>query len=54
MSKIAADEDHGGNTLRKVVDYFAHLCKDGTFYNKIKEKDLAFASSGYLEKNRMA
>lgn len=50
MSKIAADEDHGGNTLRKVVDYFAHLCKDGTFYNKIKEKDLAFASSGYLEK----
>ena len=50
MSKIAADEIHGGNTLRKVVDYFAHLCKDGTFYNKIKEKDQVFASSGYLNK----
>ena len=50
MSKIAADEIHGGNTLRKVIDYFAHLCKDGTFYNKIKEKDIAFASSGYLNK----
>ena len=50
MSKIAADEIHGGNTLRKVIDYFAHLCKDGTFFNKIKEKDLAFANSGYLSK----
>lgn len=50
MSKTAADEIHGGNTLRKVIDYFAHLCKDGTFYNKIKEKDLAFANSGYLGK----
>lgn len=50
MSKIAADEIHGGNTLRKVIDYFAHLCKDGTFYNKIKEKDLVFANSGYLNK----
>ncbi len=50
MSKIAADEVHGGNTLRKVIDYFAHLCKDGTFYNKIKEKDFAFAKSGYLNK----
>lgn len=50
MSKIAADELHGGNTLRKVIDYFAHLCKDGTFYVKIKEKDVAFADSGYLSK----
>lgn len=50
MSKIAADEVHGGNTLRKVVDYFAHLCKDGTFYSKIKVKDIAFANSGYLNK----
>ena len=50
MSKIAADELHGGNTLRKVIDYFAHLCKDGTFFGKIKEKDQAFANSGYLSK----
>lgn len=50
MSKIAADEEHNGNTLRKVIDYFAHLCIDGTFYNKIKEKDASFAASGYLDK----
>lgn len=50
MSKIAADEIHGGNTLRKVVDYFAHLCKDGTFYNKIAEKDLEFSQSEYMGK----
>lgn len=50
MSKIAADEAHGGNTLRKVIDYFSHLCKDGTFYNRIKEKDLEFAKTEYLNK----
>lgn len=48
MSKIAADEIHGGNTLRKVIDYFSHLCKDGTFFNKIKEKDATFATTEYL------
>lgn len=50
MSKIAADEIHGGHTLRKVIDYFAHLCKDGTFFNKIKEKDAEFANTEYLAK----
>ena len=25
MSKMAADEEHGGNLLRKVIDYFAHF-----------------------------
>ena len=50
MSKIAADDVHGGNELRKVIDYFAHLCKDGTFYNKIKDKDGEFASTSYLGK----
>ncbi|MCQ2118129.1 MAG: DUF262 domain-containing protein [Bacteroidales bacterium] len=50
MSKIAADEVHGGNTLRKVIDYFSHLCKDGTFFSKIKEKDHEFAATPYLNK----
>ena len=50
MSKIAADEVHGGNTLRKVIDYFAHLCKDGTFYNKIKDKDVEFAKTEFFPK----
>ena len=48
MSKIAADEIHGGNPLRKVIDYFSHLCKDGTFFNKIQEKDATFAATEYL------
>lgn len=50
MSKIAADDIHGGNTLRKVIDYFAHLCKDGTFFSKIQEKDTEFAKTGLLNK----
>lgn len=50
MSKIAADEIHGGNALRKVIDYFSHLCKDGTFFGKIKEKDKEFSSTPYLSK----
>ena len=25
MSKIAADEEHGGNQLRKLIDYFSHI-----------------------------
>ncbi len=25
MSKIAADEQYGGNSLRKAIDYYAHL-----------------------------
>ena len=50
MSKIAADENHGGNILRKVIDYFAHLCKDGTFYKSIEEKDVDFSMTEYLTK----
>lgn len=50
MSKIAADEEHGGNTLRKAVDYFAHLCIDASFYNFIAEHDAEFAQSEYMHK----
>lgn len=38
MSKIAADEIHGGNTLRKVIDYFAHLCKDDVLWKNQGER----------------
>ena len=37
MSKMAADIEHGGNMLRKTVDYFCHLAvKPGILfsYNK--------------------
>ena len=50
MSKIAADEEHGGNMLRKAVDYFAHLCIDSSFYDFIAEHDAEFAQSEYMNK----
>lgn len=50
MSKIAADEMHGGNTLRKAIDYFAHLCIDASFYDFIAEHDSEFAESEYMSK----
>ena len=35
MSKMAADTVHGGNILRKVVDYFCHLAVKPDFYHVI-------------------
>lgn len=48
MSKIAADEQHGGNTLRKVIDYFSHLSVEPPFYDYIASHDTGFASTPYL------
>ena len=50
MSKMAADETHGGNTLRKLIDYFSHLSVVPTYYDYIKNKDSAFAATPYLPK----
>ena len=50
MSKIAADENYGGNNLRKAIDYFAHLSKDPAFYDTIKEEDTEFAGTDYFKK----
>ncbi len=50
MSKIAADENYGGNMLRKAIDYFAHLCVEPSFYDFIKENDTEFAQSEYMQK----
>lgn len=50
MSKIAADEAHGGNMLRKAIDYFAHLCIEPSFYNFIRDNDTEFAQSEYMPK----
>ena len=50
MSKIAADEIHGGNTLRKVIDYFSHLSVVPSFYDRIAENDADFAATEYLQK----
>ena len=50
MSKMAADEVHGGNTLRKIVDYFSHLAVVPTYYEFIKNNDTDFAATPYLSK----
>lgn len=50
MSKIAADEVHGGNMLRKVIDYFSHLSVVPSFYDYIASHDKIFASTPYLQK----
>lgn len=52
MSKIAADEKHGGNTLRKAIDYFCHLAVAPEFLGRIKNGDPAFAASEFFPKMR--
>ena len=44
MSKIAADEEHGGNTLRKIIDYFSHLSVEPTYYDYMVTHDLDFCN----------
>lgn len=50
MSKMAADEVHGGNTLRKLIDYFSHLSVVPTYYEYIKNNDSNFSATPYLQK----
>lgn len=50
MSKMAADEEHGGNMLRKVIDYFAHLAVVPSYYDYIANHDMQFAVTPYLKK----
>lgn len=49
MSKMAADTAHGGNILRKVVDYFCHLAVKPDFY-PMMTKDAEFVQTPYAEK----
>jgi hypothetical protein len=50
MSKIAANEVYGGNTIRKCIDYFCHMCVSPAFYSNIGDVDSSFASSEYFKK----
>lgn len=52
MSKIAADGTHGGNLLRKAIDYFCHLAVAPEFLGSIEKGDPAFASSEFFPKMR--
>lgn len=49
MSKMAADTEHGGNMLRKTVDYFCHLAVKPEFYSHLMH-DTEFQNSKYASK----
>lgn len=49
MSKMAADTQHGGNMLRKTVDYFCHLAVKPEFYSHMIH-DKEFQASPYADK----
>ena len=48
MSKIAANETHGGNVMRKAIDYFCHLAIAPEFYPHIRDNDKNFAATDYF------
>ena len=50
MSKIAVNESHGGNMLRKAIDYFCHLAVAPEFFPRIEKFDKEFAASEFLPK----
>lgn len=39
---MSNDEEHGGNTLRKIIDYFSHLSVEPTYYDYMVTHDLDF------------
>jgi uncharacterized protein with ParB-like and HNH nuclease domain len=45
MSKIAANDNYGGQELRKAIDYFSHLAVAPEFYQFIKDNDADFAKT---------
>jgi hypothetical protein len=49
MSKIAANEDLGGNVLRKAIDYFCHLARAPEFAAQIEENDREFVATPYWQ-----
>lgn len=52
MSKIASDEKHNGNTMRKLVDYFCRLIVDKDFHKHIVDNDAEFCKNGYYNAMR--
>lgn len=52
MSKIAVNEEFGGNLLRKAIEYFCHLAVAPEFLSTIEKKDSTFASSEFFPQMR--
>lgn len=51
MSKIAADEAHGGSMLRKAIDYYCHLAVKPEFWSIISTHDSDYMASEYAKKS---
>ena len=49
MSKMASDTEHGGDLMRKTVDYFCHLAIKPDFYTQLKN-DIDYQNSIYANK----
>ncbi|WP_367755823.1 DUF262 domain-containing protein [Flavobacterium sp. WC2430] len=49
MSKIASDEKYGGNTMRKMVDYFCRMIVDKGFIKHIQDNDNTFTQTDYYK-----
>lgn len=47
MSKIAADEEHQGNKMRRMIDYFCRLVVDKSFHKHIVDNDPEFVAHPY-------
>src|SRR5438093_3285316 len=48
MSKIAVNELHGGNLLRKAIDYFCHLAVAPEFLPRIEKSDKSYVGSEFF------
>lgn len=48
MSKIASDENYGGNKMRKMVDYFCRLIVDKSFFKHILDNDKEFQETPFF------
>jgi hypothetical protein len=49
MSKIASDEKHDGNKMRKMIDYFCRLVVDKDFNKHIIDNDKDFQNHEYYD-----
>ena len=50
MSKIAADENYGGNIISKCIYHFSELVKKPEMYGNIEKNDKAFVASPFFNK----
>ena len=50
MSKIASDQRHGGEDLRKMIDYFCHMLRDRSFADTLRTNNTEYAQSDDFNK----